>query len=40
MINEEKLVKECKIMEIGPVIGSHTGAPMCAVTFIGDNRSN
>lgn len=36
LIEEENLVKECKLSEIGPVIGSHTGAPMCAVTFEGD----
>lgn len=36
MIDEEKIVKECRMSMIGPVIGSHTGAPMCAVTFEGD----
>ena len=28
-------VSECIIQKIGPVIGSHTGSPMCAVVFMG-----
>lgn len=37
LIEQEHIVKEIKFMEIGPVIGSHTGAPMCAVVFLGNN---
>lgn len=28
-------VSDCIIQKIGPVIGSHTGSPMCAVVFMG-----
>ena len=35
MLEETGRIKECVIHEIGPVIGAHTGAPMCAVTFMG-----
>ena len=34
---ERGLVKDVIISNIGPVIGSHTGAGMCALTFIGEN---
>lgn len=32
----EHMVKDAVISWIGPVIGSHTGTGMCALTFIGD----
>ena len=35
LLEESGTISECSIMEIGPVIGSHTGAPMCAVVFMG-----
>ena len=35
LLEETGKIKECSISEIGPVIGAHTGAPMCAVTFFG-----
>lgn len=31
-------IKECIIEKIGPVIGAHTGSPMCAVVFMGDQE--
>jgi DegV family protein with EDD domain len=34
---ERSLVKEVIISNIGPVIGTHTGAGMCALVFIGEN---
>lgn len=37
MILEVNPVKDVYIMSIGPVIGSHTGLGMLAVTFIGNN---
>lgn len=34
---ERGLVKDVIISNIGPVIGTHTGAGMCALTFVGEN---
>lgn len=31
-------VKECIIQKIGPVIGAHTGSPMCAIVFMGEQE--
>ena len=31
-------IKECIIEKIGPVIGAHTGSPMCAVVFMGEQE--
>ena len=31
-------IRECIIQKIGPVIGSHTGSPMCAVVFMGNQE--
>lgn len=36
-IMSEIKVKECVISRIGPIIGSHTGEGMCALTFLGEN---
>ena len=36
-LEEKGLVKDYIITNIGPVIGSHTGAGMCALTFVGEN---
>lgn len=36
-LTERNLVKDYMITNIGPVIGTHTGAGMCALTFIGEN---
>lgn len=36
-LTQRSLVKDYLITNIGPVIGSHTGAGMCALTFIGEN---
>lgn len=38
LIVEEKLAKKVIICNIGPIIGSHTGAGMVAVTFVGRSR--
>lgn len=37
MLAKEK-IKECIIQKIGPVIGSHTGSPMCALVFMGEQE--
>ncbi|MBR4776941.1 MAG: DegV family protein [Lachnospiraceae bacterium] len=37
MMAREK-IKECIIQKIGPVIGSHTGSPMCALVFMGEQE--
>lgn len=37
MIEREGLAQEVRICRVGPVIGTHTGAGMCAVTFLGEN---
>ena len=34
-VMETGRIEECIIQKIGPVIGSHTGSPMCAITFLG-----
>lgn len=34
---ERGIVKDVIITNIGPVIGTHTGAGMCALTFVGEN---
>lgn len=34
---QQELVKDCIITNIGPVIGTHTGQGMCALTFVGEN---
>lgn len=31
-------IKECIIQQIGPVIGAHTGSPMCAIVFMGEQE--
>ena len=31
-------IKECIIQKIGPVIGAHTGSPMCAIVFMGEQE--
>lgn len=31
-------IKECIIQKIGPVIGVHTGSPMCAIVFMGEQE--
>ena len=31
-------VKDCIIQKIGPVIGAHTGSPMCAIVFMGEQE--
>lgn len=36
-LTEKNLVKDYIITNIGPVIGSHTGAGMCALVFVGEN---
>lgn len=36
-LTQKKLVKEVLITRVGPVIGTHTGSGMCALTFIGLN---
>lgn len=38
LILEEKLAEKVIICNIGPIIGSHTGAGMIAVTFVGRSR--
>jgi DegV family protein with EDD domain len=40
LILEENLASKAIICNIGPIIGSHTGAGMIAVTFVGRSRSN
>lgn len=35
MINEQELVKNIIICDIGPVIGTHVGAGMLALVFMG-----
>ena len=35
LLKETGRIKECLIQDIGPVIGAHTGSPMCAVVFMG-----
>lgn len=35
LIREKKLVKDIMIMKIGPIIGTHTGPGMLALTFMG-----
>lgn len=40
MINEVNPVKEVYVQSIGPVIGSHTGLGMLAVTFVGQNQND
>lgn len=37
ILMERGLVKDYLISNIGPVIGTHTGAGMCALTFVGEN---
>lgn len=37
ILKERELVKDVIITNIGPVIGTHTGAGMCALTFVGEN---
>ncbi|MCR4625038.1 MAG: DegV family protein [Lachnospiraceae bacterium] len=37
MLAKEK-IKECITQKIGPVIGSHTGSPMCALVFMGEQE--
>lgn len=37
LLTEKNLVKDYIITNIGPVIGTHTGAGMCAVAFLGEN---
>ncbi|MBE5961767.1 MAG: DegV family protein [Lachnospiraceae bacterium] len=37
MLKERNLVKDVIITKIGPVIGTHTGSGMCALTFVGEN---
>lgn len=37
LLKERELVKDYVIANIGPVIGTHTGAGMCALTFVGEN---
>ena len=37
LLEAEFTVKEILIMEIGPIIGSHVGAGMFALTFVGEN---
>ena len=34
-LEETGRIEECVLEEIGPVIGAHTGSPMCAVVFTG-----
>lgn len=38
MIQSRNLVKDIVIAKIGPIIGTHTGPGMLALTFMGDNR--
>jgi DegV family protein with EDD domain len=40
LLLEENLAGKAVICNIGPIIGSHTGAGMLAVTFVGRSRSN
>ena len=40
LIIEKKLVKEIIISQIGPIIGTHTGPGMLALTFYGNKPSN
>lgn len=40
LILEENLAKKTVICNIGPIIGTHTGAGMIAVVFVGKNRNN
>ena len=35
MVIETGRIRECIIQKIGPVIGAHTGSPMCAIVFLG-----
>lgn len=37
MLTQRELVKDYMITNVGPVIGTHTGAGMCAIAFIGEN---
>ena len=37
ILREKSLVKDVLITKVGPVIGTHTGPGMLALTFIGDN---
>lgn len=37
ILTERGLIKNYIITNIGPVIGTHTGAGMCALTFVGEN---
>ena len=32
-------IERCEMQKIGPVIGAHTGSPMCAVVFMGEQES-
>lgn len=32
-------IRKCIIQKIGPVIGAHTGSPMCAIVFMGRQES-
>ena len=38
MALETGRIKECIIEKIGPVIGAHTGSPMCAIVFLGSQE--
>ncbi len=38
MLRDKNLVKDIVIAKIGPIIGTHTGPGMLALTFMGDNR--
>lgn len=40
MIREKNLVKDIIVSNIGPVIGSHTGPGMLALTFVGNEANN
>ena len=37
LVIEAGIADDVRILQIGPVIGSHVGSGMCAVTFIGEN---
>ncbi len=39
LLREKQLVKNIIISKIGPVIGTHTGPGMLALTFMGDNNN-
>lgn len=38
ILREKNLVKDVLITKVGPVIGTHTGPGMLALTFFGDNK--